>query len=124
MGTILRITCPKCGYQAELYTGGGLRDCDPEAALAVAPSDQSLAEALRRGARFQIDRSVTVCSRCRKLFAMPYVTYWPDGEESRHTAAACPDCNNLLTRLSAASKSVSCPMCGQTLPLTQSGHWD
>ncbi len=124
MGTILRITCPKCGYQAELYTGGGLRDCYPEAALAVAPSDQSLAEALRRGARFQIDRSVTVCSRCRKLFAMPYVTYWPDGEESRHTAAACPDCNNLLTRLSAASKSVSCPMCGQTLPLTQSGHWD
>jgi len=124
MGTILRAACAKCGYQTELFTGGGLRDCYPETALAAAPNDLSLAEALRRGARFQIDRAAAVCSRCRKLFAMPYVTYWPEGGESRHTAAACPDCNNLLTRLSAAAESVSCPVCGQTILLTRSGHWD
>lgn len=124
MGRIQRVACSQCGYQTELYTGGGLRDCHPETALATAPNDQSLAEALHRGARFQIDRSIAVCGKCRKLLAVPYITYWPEGEESRHTAAACPDCNNLLTRLSAAADSVSCPVCGRTLLLTQLGHWD
>ena len=124
MGRIQRVACSKCGYQTELYTGGGLRDCNPETALAAAPNDQSLAKALHRGARFQIERSIAVCARCRKLFAVPYVTWWPEEGESRHTAVACPDCNNLLTRLSSEAESVACPVCGQTLPLIQSGHWD
>lgn len=124
MGTIVHAYCGKCGYEAELLTGGGLRDCRPETALAAAPGNQALAEALQRGARFQIERCVAVCSQCKKLFAIPYVAYWPEGEESRHTAAACPDCNSLLTRYSAAVESVPCPVCGNTLPLTPTGHWD
>lgn len=124
MGNILQLTCRHCGYQAELFVGGGLRDCYPETALAAASGDQSLAEALHRGARFQIDRAIAVCARCRRLFAAPYVTWWPEGEESRHTAVACPDCNNLLTRFAAGADRVPCPVCGHTLPLTRRGHWD
>ncbi|MDE7246010.1 MAG: hypothetical protein K2O18_18820 [Oscillospiraceae bacterium] len=124
MGTILRCQCHVCGYKEELFVGSGLRDCEPETVLRTAPDDPSLAKAVREGARFQIDRDVAVCRKCRRLFAMPYVTYWPAGETPRHTASACPECGWLLTRLGGPVKNTACPACGQILELTPCGHWD
>lgn len=124
MGSILRGVCSKCGYQAELFTGGGLLDCNAETALAAAPGDDALARALKAGARFQIDRDPALCKRCQRIFTVPYVTYWPPGGESRHTAAACPVCAGLLTRYRASTGTVPCPVCGQDITLSQTGHWD
>lgn len=80
MGTILRGTCTKCGYQARVLTGGGLRDCDPETALSAARDDRGLAAALSAHGQFRIERAPAVCPRCRKLTAPAQVTYRaPDG---------------------------------------------
>ncbi len=124
MGTILSCRCKGCGYEERLFVGGGLRDCNPDTALRAVPNDRALERALREGARFQIDRDITVCQKCRRLFVVPYVTYWPAEDESRHTAAACPACNQLLTRYSHQITSIPCPSCGRTMDLLPCGHWD
>lgn len=124
MGTILSCHCHECGYQEKLYVGGGLLDCNPDTALRAAPDEPSLTKALQVGARFQIDREVAVCRKCRRLFAAPYVTYWPPDDKARYTAAACPVCRHLLTRLNRQTTSVPCPSCGKVMKLFPCGHWD
>lgn len=124
MGMILSCQCHACGYKERLFVGGGRLDCDPDAALRAIPDDPDLAEALHGGARFQIDRDIAVCQECRRLYAAPYVTYWPSEDESRHTAAACPVCHQILTRFNHQMTSIPCPSCGGTMDLLPCGHWD
>lgn len=101
-----------------------MRDGNLDTALQAVPDDPGLAKALREGARFQIDRYVTVCHKCNRLFAAPYVTYWLSDDEVRHTAAACPDCRVLLTRYDHQRTDIPCPTCGKAMKLIPCGHWD
>lgn len=120
MGTILRGTCPRCGYQEDVLTGGGLRDCNPEAALSAASGDQGLATALSAHGQFRIQRFPTICIRCHKLITASQVTYWmPDGEEHT-TQAACPLCGSSVIQ----GRELPCPVCGRTMKLSTVGHWD
>lgn len=124
MGKIIRGRCFNCGYQAELFVGGGLRDCEMETALSVIPGNLSFEQVIRSGARFEIERDIAVCHRCRKLLTIPYVTYWYPENEVHHVTSACPECGGLPTRLGTTIKSVPCPVCGQDMKLLDDGHWD
>lgn len=124
MGTILSCQCHGCGYTEKLFVGGGMSDCDPKTALRAVPDDPALAAALRKGAGFQIDRDAAACQKCRRLFAAPYVTYWPPDGGSRQTAAVCPVCRRLLTRYDYQKSKIPCPSCGGTMDLLPRGHWD
>ena len=124
MGKIIRGRCSNCGYQAELFVGGGLRDCRPETALSAVPGNPSLERAVRSGARFEIERDIAVCRRCQKLLVMPYITYWSAEDEVHHATSACPECGGLPTRLGEELKSTPCPVCGRNMKLLPDGHWD
>lgn len=124
MGTILSCQCHGCNYREKLFVDGGLRDCDPEVALRAAPGDSALAKALREGASFRIDRDISACRTCKRLFVVPYVTYWPKDGEPRQTAVACPVCHKIITRFNYQLSNIPCPSCGKTLDLRPCGHWD
>lgn len=124
MGVILRVNCISCGLDAELYVGGGLRDCRAETALSAAGNDQRLAAALQEGARFRIERRVSVCERCRKPVTAVRVTYRQPGRAAHIMAPRCPDCAARLLWPKENPDRISCPMCGEIIPLTIAGHWD
>ena len=121
MGTIIHGKCPRCGYHAEIPTGGGLRDCQPETALSAAREDPGLKAALKENSPFQIERFPTICIACHRMLAAVQVTYWTlDGAE--HVVhAACPDCGGTVRR---SSGDIPCPKCGRSLALSPVGHWD
>lgn len=120
MGTILRGTCAKCGYQTNVLTGGGLRDCDSETALSVASGDQGLVAALSAHGQFRIERFPAVCTHCHELISAAQVTYWtPDGGE-HVIQAVCPTCGGPVGR----GETLPCPVCAGPLELSPVGHWD
>lgn len=121
MGTVLQGRCEKCGYQANILVGGGLRDCEPQTALAAAPGNRGLAAALRAGGQFRIERFPAVCTRCHKLLAPAQVTYWLQDGVERTAPALCPDCGEPLKRREGP---LPCPMCGAPLGMLTAGHWD
>jgi len=123
MGIILRGLCKDCGLQSELYVGGGLCDCRPEAAVAASGGDAALAAALEKGASFRIERRAAACPRCKKLFAAARVTYG-SGAEEKHTASFCWDCKAPIPWPQADRERIRCPVCGHDILLTQAGHWD
>lgn len=124
MGVILRAHCASCGLDAELYVGGGLRDCRAETALQAAGNDPRLAAALREGARFRIERRVSVCEHCRKPVAAVRVTCRKPGRAAHIIAPRCPDCASRLLWPAENPDSIPCPVCGQKIQLTTAGHWD
>lgn len=120
MGTILHGTCAKCGYQADVFSGGGLRDCCPETALSAACGDQGLAAALDARGQFRIERFPAICTRCHALTAAAQVTYWtPDGAE-HVVRAVCPVCGGPV----GLGDTLPCPVCASPLELKPAGHWD
>lgn len=125
MGSILEGTCHKCGYHAELYVGGGLQDCSPEAALRAAHNNPALAAALKENAWFQIDRNAAVCNKCRQLVTATDVTYQLKGKQKRLVTGTCPSCHGpLLTWPSKDTAGIPCPVCGQPVSLVPVGRWD
>lgn len=125
MGTILQGTCSKCGYRAELFTGGGRLDCEPQTALQAAHNDSGLAAALKEGAWFRIDRNVAICSRCHKFVTGVNVTYQQKGRQGRRITGGCPSCGGpLLAWTSGDTDGIPCPVCGQPVSLVPAGIWD
>lgn len=121
MGTILQGKCERCGYQDRIFAGGGLRDCDPETALSVAPEDAGLAAALKAHGGFRILRAPALCPHCRKLVALAQVTYWLPGGEEQVARAVCPVCGGPVAQ---GGDDLPCPVCGGPLELRPVGHWD
>lgn len=121
MGTIVKGTCSRCGYHAEIPAGGGLRDCQPETALSAAREDPGLKAALEENGRFQIERFPTVCIACRRVVTAAQVTYWTGDGAEHVVSAACPYCGGPVQR---SSGDVPCPVCGRSLDWTFVGHWD
>lgn len=125
MGTILQGTCPGCGYHAELYTGGGQQDCNPETALKVSRGDPQLAAALKENAWFRIDRRTAICNHCRKFVVAENIIYQKKDGRGRKITGVCPDCGGpLLVWPSENTEGIPCPVCGQPVSLTAAGVWD
>lgn len=124
MGEILRVTCPKCGYGAELFVGGGLADCNQETALAIGGNDKGLAEALQKNARFEIGRNVARCSSCRKFIVDASVKYWRADGFRRRIGGVCPDCGGKLSSVDLEAKRLPCPSCGGSVTVERTGRWD
>ena len=124
MGTIMRGICQECGLQSNIYVGGGLMDCRPEAAIAISGSDKGLIAALEQDAApFRIERRAAVCPRCKKLIAAARVAYGKGGDE-RHTVPCCNDCKAPIPWPKEDAARLRCPVCGHDIILTQAGYWD
>lgn len=124
MGIISVGKCRGCGYESRLFVGGGLRDCEPSTALAIANNDAGLADALAQNAWFQIDRRPALCGKCQKICSGALVTFeQPDGTKQT-IFSTCPDCGGTLEYYSFQTGEMTCPRCGESFVLAQAGHWD
>lgn len=124
MGTILKGVCENCGYQENVFIGGGMRDCDPKIALAVTNNHPSLAAALKKNARFTIDRKLATCVRCKKFTVEIHVTYQEPDKPEQTIVMPCGACGARLSYLPRKGNHLSCPKCGRIVDFFPAGHWD
>ena len=121
MGIIMKAACDSCGYEKELFTGGGKLDCSLETIMKLLPDDkqQTLSEAVEHGAkRIAVNREPCACIFCGEIYAVPVVSYIIDGEE-RTVCGACPSCKQ-----TGYVPPSLCPGCGEKLSLIRMGLWD
>lgn len=124
MGTLWSGDCADCGYHFTAYLGPGMRDFSSASALTAGRNDPRLAEALARGAQFQIERRITLCSNCKKLLTSAIVSCQLPGEEPITVWNTCPDCGKSLRWFSPDVKAVVCPKCGGIINFHEAGFWD
>lgn len=125
MGTIVQGLCPQCGYQARVFSGGGLRDCEPETALNAVNGSLKLTAALKNGASFSIERRAAACPNCRELVAAARVIYRQRENNTQNIIAGpCPNCGGKPDWPGSDTDCAPCPRCGSKIPLVPVGHWD
>lgn len=121
MGIIMKAMCESCGFEKELYTGGGKRDCSIDTILAALPEaeQQTLSKAVKLGAKcISINREPCSCAACKEIYTVPVVTYTIDGKGCS-ICGACPKCKK-----KGYEMPVFCPDCGAKLSVSQTGLWD
>lgn len=121
MGTIMKAKCVYCGFEKELFIGGGKMDCNIETIMDALSEreQQELSKAIQLGAtRISIDRMPCACVSCGAIHAVPVVSYTMNGEKKK-LCGACPTCGKTeYTTLSL------CPECKKELAVSETGLWD
>ncbi len=125
MGQIVRITCSKCGFEKDIFSGGGRNDCNMDAILMALPDDekQMLVDASEQGAtKIVIDRKPCECRLCGEIYAAPVVTYTLM-EAVCEIRGRCPNCGK-QSQTPQINPPEKCPKCGDNVSLNFVGHWD
>lgn len=82
MGKILKAVCSECGFEKDIFEGGGIKDSDLENILAELSEKgkKTLSEAVQLGAvQISINREPCSCTSCRNIYAVPVVSYVLNG---------------------------------------------
>ncbi len=121
MGTIMKAECVYCGFEKELFIGGGKMDCSIDSIMdALSENEQKeLAEVMQLGAtRISIDRKPCTCVSCGEIYAVPIVSYTINGDKNT-ICGVCPACEKKeYTTLRL------CPECKKELAVSETGLWD
>ena len=128
MGRIQQVQCTACGYQKDLYIGGGLADCSFDtvcSALSEEKQRMIQKDATKGISSFSIDRVPCRCRMCHTFFARPVVTYTVRGRV-KTIEGKCPVCGGLKCDELSGADAVpgGCPDCGKDVLLRGIGHWD
>ncbi len=122
----MQVSCTKCSYKKELYTGGGLGDCKLRTILAALDENgrKLLADEINRGAKYvSITRKLSVCDVCSTIQALPVVSYTLDGNEKK-IFGSCSQCGKAGDVLRQELDGARCPECGASVTIQQVGNWD
>lgn len=126
MGKIIRLHCPQCGYEKELFVGGGMLDCELKTILNVLPEEgkRMLAAAANYGAnQFSVTRKFCVCDSCGTIYALPVVSYNMKGI-CQEIYGVCPNCGAEGNTRWNENQVPPCPDCGGEMTQRETGHWD
>lgn len=126
VGKIIQVRCTKCGFEKELFAGGGISDCKLKTILDALDKDKqkALADEINHGAKHvSITRQLCVCGSCSTVQVIPIVTYSMDGVTKTITGN-CPHCGKAGDDLQKETNSGRCPECGAPVTVQQGGHWD
>lgn len=126
MGQIIQLHCTQCGFDKELFVGGGLLDCELKTMIDVLPQDgrRMLSAAAEHGAnQFSITRRLCVCDSCGAIYALPVVSYNMKGLY-QELYGLCPQCGAAGNGKWKESETLACPDCGNELTRQEKGHWD
>lgn len=125
MGQIIQVRCETCGFQKDVFVGGGLRDCEWETVLETLPEEgkHALRQAVHDGAgQVFVTRKLYACPSCKAVYALPVVSYTLEGR-TQELYGNCPRCGS-----SGGSPEegavIHCPGCGGELALRHTGNWD
>lgn len=125
MGEIRKYACI-CGYERELFTGGGLGGCNVRHIARFFPKEVQALERERsegRISRYVMENEVSVCQNCRELYALPAFSYTRKDGYTCHFAGSCPDCGSSVARVEDEERP-ECPKCGQKMQYLVAGDWD
>ncbi|MEZ3469466.1 MAG: hypothetical protein K1W40_13980 [Schaedlerella sp.] len=126
MGQIIQLHCRQCGFEKELFVGGGMLDCELKTILSVLPEEgkRMLAAAANFGAdQFSVTRKLCVCASCGAIYALPVVSYNIKGV-SQEIYGVCPECGVAGSMNWNENQVLSCPKCGSGMTQQETGHWD
>ena len=126
LGQIIRLHCQQCGFERELYVGGGLADSEWETIQNALPEKERhvLDAAVQAGAsQIQVTRRLCVCGRCGAVYALPVVSCMLKGEQGV-LYGVCPQCGAAGDPDWEEEGAIPCPVCRSGLTKQQAGHWD
>ena len=126
MGQIIQIHCEQCGFEQNIFVGGGLLDCEWKTIVSALSEDgqRMLVAAANYGAnQFSITRKLCVCNSCGTIYALPIVSYHLKGLH-QELYGVCPQCGAADNGEWNENEVLSCPDCGSEITQYQVGHWD
>lgn len=125
MGEIRAYTC-KCGYQKELFTGGGLGGCNIEHIAKFFPEAVKAFLKEREEGRVKwyiMENEISYCDQCREVQALPAFSYTRKDGYTCHFESSCPVCAGTVTRADD-EENLTCPRCGKKMTYEVTGDWD
>lgn len=124
MGEIRNYACD-CGYQKNLFTGGGILGCNPDHIGKFFPKEIKLLQKKRAAGKVQnffMENKLFFCEKCRELNALPVFTFTENNGSVSRFGGVCASCGTPAREVEEAH--ISCPQCGQSLRYTVQGDWD
>lgn len=121
MGQIIKAKCLQCGFEKDIFAGGGRMDCNMDTILSALPKDEQniLSEAVKQGAiRLAIDRKPCSCASCGEIYTVPIVSYTLNNTD-HELRGECPICGE-----KKSAPPDICSECGAELSLANAGLWD
>lgn len=127
MGSIIKISCKKCGRSWDIKTGMGMTHALLENCLDDFTSD--VADKIRKNFEGQEFPHYTfmyraaICNKCGKVIS---VAQLEDLDTKQKYTAACPGCGSYdVTIIDDKLSTTQCPNCGHhSLTSETSGLWD
>ncbi len=125
MGEIRRYFC-KCGYQKDLFTGGGLGGCNIGMIANFFPKEAETFLKERnegRVKRYIMENEISYCSHCQEILALPAFSYTRKDGYTCHFESKCPACQGAVSR-AGDEENLTCPKCGSRMQYVAVGDWD
>lgn len=125
MGDIRKYVC-KCGYEKELFAGGGLGGCNISHIANFFPKEVKVFQKEREEGRVRqyiMENEISYCGQCQDIYALPAFSYKRTDGYTCHFASACPVCAGSVTRVED-EENIACPKCGKKMEYMVLGDWD
>lgn len=125
MGEIRKYAC-KCGYEKDIYAGGGLSGCNLNFIAKFFPDEMDFFQKEREAGKIEnyiMENELLFCPECGDIMAVPVFSYTrTDGRTSRFIGS-CPVCGGIAEQL-ADEDHIQCPNCGEKMEYAVTGDWD
>lgn len=132
MGTMLKASCPKCGYEKNLSVGQGLRFNKLDKVLDLFDKESQAKIKKVTTAYPKLFWSVTKepasCDLCESITAVAVFTIKDATGKGLRVISKC-ECGGMANvayyeTLSAKRAMLGCPKCRAALKIDEIGHWD
>ena len=128
MGKIIQIRCDNCDYGAELHTGQGMRDNDPDVVSCYFPDSKReiIHSTMTAGKVWNYRKAPVLCRKCGRCTTVPlFVSPGDDGVRIAGVCGCGHDIRNVvLIQPDEGILNVPCPKCGGRLSSAVTGFWD
>lgn len=126
MGQIIQVHCEQCGFEKDIFVGGGMLDCELKTIHDALPEDgqRMFAVAASYGAsQFSLTRKLCACESCGTIYALPIVSYTLKGIR-QELYGVCPQCGAAISGKYKEREILHCPDCKGEMTQQQVGYWD
>lgn len=124
MGEIHKISC-KCGYEKELYIGGGLASCNINMVNRVFLEEKlkefNIYYKNKEVKSFLVENELSLCGKCKEIMTIAVLKVQLANNRKLEIINDCPTCSNKIQILNDFR---ICPKCGKQMVDEEIGSWD